>query len=355
MAGVGHHEGAAMTTDPTIIGIDLGKNWFHLIGLDGRGATVLRRKLNRVQLAEYAATASPCIVVTESCPGSQYWGRVFTNAGHEVRILPAQFVKPYLKANKNDFNDAEAIAEAGGRASMRCVPLKTNEQLELQALHRVRRRFIIERTAVVNQMRALLLEHGIVIPLGRALFARRLPAIFEDAENGLSPRLVVLLHRLRQRWLALDVEIDEATRDLTEWAEQSDLCRRVTTVPGIGPMISTAVVAAVGNGRMFARGRDMAAWLGLVPSQYSTGGKPTLGRISKRGNTYLRQLFIQGAHALYVHMRRDRSYLGEWLRQIQARSHRNVAVVALANKMVRICWKVLTSEQVYEPYPARIV
>lgn len=344
-----------MTTDPTIIGIDLGKNWFHLIGLDGRGATVLRRKLNRVQLAEYAATASPCIVVTESCPGSQYWGRVFTNAGHEVRILPAQFVKPYLKANKNDFNDAEAIAEAGGRASMRCVPLKTNEQLELQALHRVRRRFIIERTAVVNQMRALLLEHGIVIPLGRALFARRLPAIFEDAENGLSPRLVVLLHRLRQRWLALDVEIDEATRDLTEWAEQSDLCRRVTTVPGIGPMISTAVVAAVGNGRMFARGRDMAAWLGLVPSQYSTGGKPTLGRISKRGNTYLRQLFIQGAHALYVHMRRDRSYLGEWLRQIQARSHRNVAVVALANKMVRICWKVLTSEQVYEPYPARIV
>jgi len=343
-----------MTTAPMIVGIDLGKNWFHLIGLDRRGATVLRRKLNRVQLAEYAATASKCVVATESCPGSQYWGRVFTRAGHEVRILPAQFVKPYLKANKNDFNDAEAIAEAGGRANMRCVPLKTNEQLELQALHRVRRRFIIERTAVVNQMRALLLEHGIVIPLGRALFARRLPTIFEDADNGLSPRLVGLLHRLRQRWLAIDVEIDEATRDLTAWAEQSDLCRRAATVPGIGPMISTAVVAAVGNGRAFGRGRDMAAWLGLVPGQHSTGGKPTLGRISKRGNTYLRQLFIQGAHALYLHMKRDRSSLGEWLRHVERRSHRNVAIVALANKMVRICWKVLTSEQVYEPYPARI-
>jgi len=343
-----------MTTELSIVGIDLGKNWFHLIGLNERGATVLRRKLNRTQLAEYAATALPCVVATESCPGSQYWGRLFANAGHEIRILPAQFVKPYLKANRNDFNDAEAIAEAGSRASMRCVPLKTTEQLELQALHRVRRRVIVERTAIVNQMRALLLEQGIVIPLGRALFARRLPTIFEDAENGLSPRLVSLLYRLRQRWLAVDVEIDELTRELTTWADQSDLCRRAQTVPGVGPIIATAVVAAVGDGRMFGRGRDMAAWLGLVPGQYSTGGKPTLGRISKRGNTYLRQLFIQGASALYLHMKRDRSSLGEWLRHVEARSHRNVAVVALANKMVRICWKVLTSEEVYQPYPSRV-
>lgn len=343
-----------MNTELSIVGIDLGKNWFHLIGLNGRGATVLRKKLNRVQLAEYAATAPPCVVATESCPGSQYWGRIFAKAGHEIRILPAQFVKPYLKANKNDFNDAEAIAEAGSRASMRCVPLKTNEQLELQALHRVRRRIIIERTAIVNQMRALLLEQGIVIPLGRALFARRLPTIFEDAENGLSPRLVSLLYRLRQRWRAMDVEIDELTRELTMWAEQSDQCRRAQTVPGIGPIIATAVVAAVGDGRMFGRGRDMAAWLGLVPAQHSTGGRPTLGRISKRGDTYLRQLFIQGASALYLHMKRDRSSLGEWLRQVEARSHRNVAVVALANKMVRICWKVLTSEEEYQPYPARV-
>jgi transposase len=343
-----------MTTAPTIVGIDLGKNWFHVIGLDGHGVTVLRKKLNRAQLAAYAATAPTCVVATESCPGSQYWGRVFTQAGHEVRILPAQFVKPYLKANKNDFNDAAAIAEAGGRASMRCVPLKTTEQLELQALHRVRRRVIVERTAVINQMRALLLEHGIVVPLGRALFARRLPAIFEEAEHRLSPRLVALLHRMRQRWLSIDVEITHATRDLTDWAAQSDLCRRAVTVPGIGPLIATAVVAAVGNGRMFSGGRDMAAWLGLVPRQYSTGGTPTLGRISKRGNTYLRELFIQGAQSSFLYLKRDQSSLGEWLRQVEGRRHRQVAVVALANKMVRICWKVLTSEQEYAPYPARV-
>ncbi len=338
-----------------IVGIDLGKNWFHVIGLDEGGATVLRKKLNRTQLAEYAATAPRCIVATESCPGSQYWGRVFTAAGHEVRILPAQFVKPYLKANKNDFNDAAAIAEAAGRASMRYVPLKTTEQLELQALHRVRRRLIVERTAVINQMRAWLLEHGMVIPVGRAAFVHRLPTIFAEAEHRLSPRLVELLHRLRHRWLALDGEIVQATRDLVDWAGQSPLCCRAATVPGIGPIIATAVVAAVGDGRMFARGRDMAAWLGLVPRQHSTGGKPTLGSISKRGNTYLRELFIQGAQSSFVHLKRDQSSLGQWLRQVEMRRQRQVAIVALANKMVRICWKVLTSEQVYAPYPAPVM
>jgi transposase len=305
-------------TPPAIVGIDLGKNWFHVVGLDEGGATILRKRLNRAQLAEYAATAPQCIVATESCPGSQYWGRVFTAAGHEVRILPAQFVKPYLKANKNDFNDAAAIAEAASRASMRYVPLKTTEQLELQALHHVRRRFIVERTAVINQMRALLLEHGMVIPVGRAAFVHRLPPVTE-AEYRLSPRLVELLHRLRQRWLALDVEIVQATRDLAQWADQSPLCRRAATVPGIGPIIATAVVAAVGDGRMFASGRDMAAWLGLVPRQHSTGGKPTLGSISNRGNTYLRELFIQGAQSSFVYLKRDQSSLGQWLRQVETR------------------------------------
>jgi transposase len=212
----------------------------------------------------------------------------------------------------------------------------------------------MERTAVVNQMRALLLEHGIVVPLGRALFAHRLPATFAEAEQRLSPRLAGVLHRLRQRWLALDVEIADATCDLTAWADQSALCQRVVTVPGIGPLIATATVAAIGNGRMFARGRDMAAWLGIVPGQYSTGGKPTLGRISKRGNTYLRQLFIQGAQSSFLYLKRDQSALGAWLREVEMRRHRQVAVVALANKMVRICWKVLTSEEVYQPYPSRV-
>jgi transposase len=319
-----------------------------VVSVDCTGSTVFRKKMNRSQLAQFAATVPTCIVATESCPGSQYWGRVFAAAGHEVRILPAQFVKPYLKSNKNDFNDAAAIAEAGGRASMRYVPLKTMEQLELQTLHRVRRRLIVERTAVINQMRALLLEHGIVIPVGRSAFVHRMPTIFAEAEQRLSARLLVLVHRLRQRWLALDIEIAQTTRDLTEWAEQSPLCRRATTVPGIGPIIATAVVAAVGDGRMFARGRDMAAWLGLVPRQHSTGGKPTLGAISKRGNTYVRELFIQGAQSSFVHLKRDQSSLGLWLRQLELRRQRQVAIVALANKMVRICWKVLTSEETFQ-------
>jgi transposase len=336
---------------PTIVGIDLGKNWCHVVAIDAQGATVRREKFNRSRLYEFAATAPRCVVAMEACSGSQFWGRLFAAAGRDVRILPAQFVKPYVKANKNDYHDAAAIAEAASRASMRCVPLKSIEQLELQALHRVRQGLVRERTAVVNQMRALLLEHGIVVPLGRALFERRLPMTFSQAEERLSPRLIALLHRQRERWIALDHEIVEITRELTAWARQSALCQRAVTVPGIGPLIATATVAAVGDGRMFASGRDMAAWLGIVPAQYSTGGKPRLGRISKRGNTYLRQLVIQGAQSAFLALKRDQSALGVWLRSVEARRHRQIAVVALANKMIRICWKVLTSEEVYRAYP----
>lgn len=341
-----------MSQTVTVLGIDLGKNWYHIIGIDRHGKPVMRKKLNRTQLASLAASLPPSVVAMESCPGSQYWGRRFAAHGHDVKIIPAQFVKPYLKSNKNDFNDAGAIAEAGSRATMRCVPLKNPEQLELQSVHRVRQRFIVERTAAVNQMRALLLEHGIVVPVGRALFSRRLPGILEDAQNGLSMRMRELLEKLRQRWRLLDSEISELTKMLSDCAQRSPLCQRAVTVPGVGPIVSTALIAAVGNAHAFRRGRDMAAWLGLVPRQYSTGGKASLGRISKRGNTYLRSLFIQGANALYLHLKRDQSRLGEWLRQLEMRSHRNVAIVALANKIIRICWKVLTSNVVYQPYPA---
>lgn|SRR5579883_2169019 len=340
-----------MSHDVMILGIDLGKNWFHVIGMDRHGKPILRKRLNRAQLGALAASTPTCRVAMESCPGSQYWGRRFAEHGHEIRIIPAQFVKPFVKSNKNDYNDAEAIAEAGSRDTMRCVPLKNPEQLDLQATHRVRQRFIVERSAVVNQMRALLLENGIAIPLGRTLFAKRLPELLEDAENGLSSRIRALLARLRARWITLDAEITEVTTLLTDHAESSELCRRAVTVPGVGPIVSTALIAAVGNARAFNRGRDLAAWLGLVPRQYSTGGKTTLGRISKRGNAYLRQLFIQGAQALYTHMKRERSRIGQWLRNLEARAHRHVVVVALANKIVRICWKVLTSGEDYRPFP----
>lgn len=338
-------------SDVHVIGIDLGKNWFHLAAMNERGKTLFRKKLNRTQLSEFAETATACIVAMESCPGSQYWGRRFQNAGHEIRIIPAQFVKPYLKSNKNDFNDAEAIAEAASRGNMRTVPLKTTDQLEMQAVHRVRQRFIVERTAVVNQMRALLLEHGIVVPVGRALFARRLPCILEDAENGLSIRMRQILDRLRARWQLLDVEIDEVTTEIQQISKESELCQRIITVPGIGPIVASAMIAAIGNGQAFGKGRDLAAWLGLVPRQYSTGGKPNLGRISKRGNNYLRMQLVQGARALMIHMKREQSDIGLWLQGIEKRSHPHVALIALANKIARICWKVLTSGEPYRPHP----
>lgn len=281
-----------MSSPPHIIGIDLGKRWFHLIGLDRDGAIILEQKLTRAELRVFAATTPRTIVAIEACCGSQYWGRVFAQAGHEVRIIPAQYVKPFVKTNKNDFNDAQATAEAGGRATMRFVPLKTSEQLELQAAHRIRRRLVHERTAVINQVRALLLEHGVVTPVGRETFARRWARICEPASTQRSPRLLVLIQRLREHWVALDGQIAEATQELTTWVDHSPLCQRVVTVPGVGPMIAPALVSAVGDGRMFARGRDMAAWRGLVPRQHTTGGKPTLGRISKHGNGYLRHLFL---------------------------------------------------------------
>lgn len=342
-----------MTNQPHIIGIDLGKTWFHLIGLDRDGAIVLKKKLTRSQLSAFAATTPRTIIAMESCAGSQFWGRVFAAGGHEVRLLPGQFVKPYVKTNKNDFNDAQAIAEAASRATMRFVPLKTTEQLELQASHRIRRRLVHERTAVINQLRALLLEYGIVTPLGRETFARRWSSLLATVGEQLSPRLLVLIQRLRAHWVTLDGDIAEATRELTTWAEDSPLCQRVTTVPGVGPMIATALVSAVGDGRAFARGRDMAAWLGLVPRQHSTGGKPTLGHISRRGNGYLRQLFVQGATSAYLWMKRDRSALGAWLQQLDTRRHRPVVITALANKLVRICWKMLTSTTPFRLHPAR--
>ena len=334
-----------------IYGIDLGKNWFHLVAMDRMGHVLTKQKLTRSQLKQFISTTPPCRVAFEACPGSQYWGRLFQQAGFEPKIIPAQFVKPYLKSNKNDFNDATAIAEAGSRGTMRCVPLKSHEQLALQATHRVRQRFIVERTATVNQMRALLLEYGLTVPVGRKVFERSLPTILEDAENGLPDFIRALVLRLRERWQQLDIQIDEMSLMLGQASSASSLCQKVSTVPGIGPIVSTALIAAIGNGSQFKKARDLSAWLGLVPRQYSTGGKSSLGGISKRGNNYLRQMVIQGAKALKIHMKRDKSSLGEWVARLEAGHHHHVVLIALANKIMRICWKVLTSGRDYQPYP----
>lgn len=302
---------------------------------------------NRGQLAQFIANLPQCLIGMEACPGSQHLARAFQRSGHDVRLIAPKFIKPYLKSQKNDFNDAEAIAEAVSRPTMRFVAVKSNEQIDLQAVHRIRERLIGERTAVINQIRAFLIEYGLPVKEGRASLRRDLPDILEDAENGLSPRMRQLIAALREHWHALEGQIAQHTREIELVAKRNDDCRRLVTVPGVGPLGATALIAAVGNGAMFAKGRELAAWLGLVPRQYSTGGKPKLLGISKRGNRYVRMLFIHGARSCLKHLNRDNHELGLWMTQLEQRAHKNVVAVALANKIARIAWAVLARQEVY--------
>lgn len=329
------------------VGIDVGKSWFHLVGCNRAGRPVTRHKLNRGQLAQFIANLPQCLIGMEACPGSQHLARAFQRSGHEVRLIAPKFIKPYLKGQKNDFNDAEAIAEAVSRPTMRFVSVKSNEQLDLQAVHRIRERLIGERTAVINQIRAFLIEYGLPVKEGRASLQRDLPGILEDAENGLSPRMRQLVAALREHWKSLEAQIAQHTREIELVARRSDDCRRLVTVPGIGPLGATALIAAIGNGAMFRKGRELSAWLGLVPRQHSTGGKSKLLGISKQGNRYVRMILIHGARSCVKHLNRDNHELGLWMSQLERRSHKNVVVVALANKIARIAWAVLARQEVY--------
>lgn len=336
----------------TTIGIDIGKNVFHLVGMGPRGRLVLQRRLHRAQLPLATANMPACLIGLEACPGAHHLARSLEAQGHRVRLLPPQYVRPYVKANKNDFRDAEAIAEAVGRATMRFVPVKTTAQLDLQALHRVRQRRIAERTALINQARAFLLEQGVPIRQGRPALKRELPKILADEALPLSGQMRALLQRLFGEWRHIDTQIHELTRELTDIAKADPACRRLLDVPGVGTLVATAIVAAIGSGSAFAKGWDFAAWLGLVPRQHSSGGKPRLLGISKRGNRYLRRLFILGAQAVARSSRRDRHRFDGWLTRLQTRGHRHVAVVALANKLARIAWAVLARGEAYRPVPA---
>lgn len=329
------------------LGIDLGKNTFHLIGLNGQGKIAIKKCFSRTQLLLFTANLPCCLIGMEACCGAHRLGASLTDQGHQVRLIPAQFVKPFIKGNKNDYLDAEAIAEAVQRPRMRFVPLKTDDQLDLQALHRVRDRLISRRTSVINQLRAFLLERGVTYRKGRAYLKRQMPAILEDAGASLTPRMRYLLDHLWQEWKSVEIEIEELDRQIEAIAQQDAACRRLRTVPGVGPLVSTAMIAAVGNGSAFNKGREFAAWLGLVPKQHSTGGKSRLLGISKRGNPYLRKLFIHGARSVFLHLNRDNHRMGAWIDQLEARTHRNVVVVALANKLARIAWAVLAKGDDY--------
>jgi transposase len=330
------------------IGIDIGKSSFHVVGLDARGAIVLRRRCTRTQLMRDVANLPPCLVGMEACCGAHHLGQRLVTFGHTVRLIPPQFVKPFVKSQKNDLLDAEAIAEAVQRPTMRFVPLKTTDQLDLQAIHRVRTRLVRRRTAVINQLRAFLLERGVTFPVGRRASIERFPEVLDNPAFALSPRMCRLLQQLRDEWRVLDHAIQELDHEVSTLAHEDEACRRLTQVPGIGPLTATALVAAIGNGAAFTKGRDLAAWLGLVPQQHSTGGKVTLRGITKRGNRYLRCLFIHGARAVCRHHRDRPHRLGRWITSLEARAHPNIVVVALANKLARTAWVVLQREVSYD-------
>jgi len=333
--------------DIATLGIDIGKTWFHLIGCNRAGTPVSRHRLNRGKLMQFIANLPRCLIGMEACPGSQHFARAFQSHGHDVRLIAPKFIKPYIKGQKNDFNDAAAIAEAVTRPTMRFVLPKSNDQLDLQAIHRVRDRMVGERTAVINQIRGFLIEYGLPVKEGRAALRRNLASVLEDAGNGLSGKMRQLIARLREHWQQLELEIDQCMEEIDLIVSRNDDCRRLVSIPGIGSLGATALVAAVGNATTFRKGRELAAWLGLVPRQWSTGGKPTLLGIGKRGNSYVRRLFIHGARSVLQHLKRGNHQLGSWMTQLQKRAHKNVVIVAIANKMARIAWAVLVRQETY--------
>ena len=289
-----------LNTAIAVIGIDIGKNSFHVVGLDARGAIVLRQKWSRGQVEARFANMPPCLVGMEACVGAHHLSRKLQGFGHDARLMPAKYVRPYSKGQKNDFRDAEAIAEAVQRPTMKFVATKTADQLDLQALHRVRERLVSQRTGIINQIRAFLLERGIAVRQGQRFLRAELPRILATPSNALSPRILQMIQDLTSDWRRLDERIEGLSGEIEAIARHDIGCERLMSVPGVGPIISSAMVAAIGAGDAFSKGRDFAAWLGLVPRQMSTGDRTILGKISKRGNRYLRVLFVQAAWVVLI-------------------------------------------------------
>jgi transposase len=338
-----------LSTTIAVIGVDIGKNSFHVVGLDQRGAIVLRQKWSRGQVESRFANMPPCLIGMEACVGAHHLSRKLKGLGHDARLMPAKYVRPYSKGQKNDFRDAEAIAEAVQRPTMKFVATKTADQLDLQALHRVRERLVSQRTGIINQIRAFLLERGVAVRQGHRFLRAELPRILAMPPDILSPRMVHVIEDLAGDWRRLDERIEGLSGAIETIARGDAGCERLMSVPGIGPIISSAMVAAIGDGDAFAKGRDFAAWLGLVPKQISTGDRITLGKISKRGNRYLRVLFVQAAWVVLIKPKSwGRHGLKPWLEAANKRLHHNVLAIALANKLARIAWSVLARGRSFE-------
>jgi transposase len=325
----------------TTVGIDLAKNVFQVHGTDERGRTVLRKQLRRAQVAIFFGNLPPCLIGMEACASAHYWGRTLQRFGHTVRLMASQFVKPYLKTNKNDEADAEAICEAVGRPSMRFVPIKSIEQQAILSVHRVRQGFVKARTAQANQIRGLLGEFGLVIPQGIWNVTKRVPELLEDASNELPVPFRHLIDRLTEHLKELDRQVKDFEKQIIAWHRSSELSRKLENIPGIGPLAASALVASIADANSFDNGRQVSAWLGLVPRQHSSGGKPTLLGMSKRGNPYLRTLLIHGARSAILAAQRKTENTNVWLANLLNRRHPNIAAVALANKNVRTVWAIL--------------
>ena len=340
----------------TTIGIDLAKIVFQIHGVDERGKVGVRKQLKRAEMSVYFSNLEPCLIGMEACGSAHYWARKFEGYGHTVKLMAPQFVKPYVKTNKNDMADAEAICEAVARPNMRFVAIKTVEQQAILSVHRARQGFVKARTAQGNQIRGLLSEFGIIIPQGIRSITKQIPEILEDGENGLPGTMRNLLERLTDNLKEMDRQVSELEAKIQSWHRENAASRKLAEIPGLGPITASAIVATVGDAREFKNGRQLAAWMGLVPKQHSSGGKQNLLGISKRGDTYLRTLMIHGARAV-IRFVESKAEPESWLRKLMARRNKNVAAVALANKNARIVWALLANNRIFRPdyTPAAVV
>ncbi len=339
----------------TSIGIDLAKNVFQVHGVDERGKIVLKKQVKRDQMGSFFANLPPCLIGMEACGSAHHWARKLQHLGHTVRLIAPQFVKPYVKTNKNDVADAEAICEAVARPNMRFVPVKSLEQQAVLSLHRVRQGFVKARTAQANQMRGLLGEFGVVMPQGITSVRKRVPELLDNESSELPAGFRHLVARLVDHFRELDRQVGELEAQIKTWHRGSELSQRLEKIPGIGALGASALVASIADARSFRNGRQVASWLGLVPRQNSSGGKATLLGISKRGDTYLRTLLIHGARSAIVAAQRN-ARINPWLAGLLQRRNPNIAAVALANKNARTVWALLAHDREfrcdYFPCPA---
>lgn len=334
----------------SIIGIDLAKNVFHLYGADAHGKRCFSRQLRRAKLLEFLARQPRCLVAMEACGGSHFWARQVAELGHEVKVIHPRYVSPFVQLHKNDQRDAQAISEAAARHSIPAVATKSLDQQDLQAVHRVRERLVKERTAIGNELRGLLIEYGEVIAQGNHAIKTRLPQLLEDAENGLTPVVRRLLAQLREQWLTRDQEVEALTRELESLSRHNDVCQRLQTIPGIGPINATLLYCHAGDVSRFRSGRQFGAYLGLVPKQKASGGKEVLLGISKAGNVHVRKQLVHGARSAYKQLLNSSqpSRLGDWV-QHKTGKHPNKVIVGLANKLARIIWSLMARGGVYQP------